>query len=144
MFIIFIITNCVFLSLSSVYFRFSCIICPVFKISTASCKFLSLIFSETFSAFASNYLHQKICLHIFSSSRLFQNMFSSKHFLFINMLLFYIEDKNHFLKKINLKLDERPVWNSAHRNICPQAKSSQSVSAKILSPIQGNPKQEND
>ncbi len=28
-------------------------------------------------------------------------MLSSKHFLFINMLLFYIEDKNHFLKKIN-------------------------------------------
>lgn len=36
-------------------------------------------------------------------------MLSLKHFLFINMLLFYIEDKNHFLKKINLKLDERPV-----------------------------------
>ena len=28
-------------------------------------------------------------------------MLSLKHFLFINMLLFYIEDKNHFLKKIN-------------------------------------------
>ena len=97
------------------------------------------IFCICFKLFAS-----KICLHIFSSSRLFQNMLSSKHFLFINMLLFYIEDKNHFLKKINLKLDERPVWNSAHGNICPQAKSSQSVSAKILSPIQGNPKQEND
>ncbi|MDO5486346.1 MAG: hypothetical protein Q4F51_08525, partial [Sarcina sp.] len=48
-------------------------------------------------------------LHIFSSSRLFQNMLSSKHFLFINMFLVYIEDKNHFLKKINFKLDERPV-----------------------------------
>ena len=54
------------------------------------------IFCICFKLFAS-----KICLHIFSSSRLFQNMFSSKHFLFINMLLFYIEDKNHFLKKIN-------------------------------------------
>ena len=26
-------------------------------------------------------------------------MLSSKHFLFINMLLFYIEDKNHFVNK---------------------------------------------
>jgi len=26
----------------------------------------------------------------------FSNMLSFKHFLFINMLLFYIEDKNHF------------------------------------------------
>lgn len=59
-----------------------------------------------------------ICFKLFASKNLFKynffkqdfsNMLSLKHFLFINMLLFYIEDKNHFLKKINLKLDERPV-----------------------------------
>ena len=102
------------------------------------------IFCICFKLFASKNLFTYIFFKQAFSKYVFFKAFSIHQYAFLFYLLFYIEDKNHFFKKINLKLDERPVWNSAHGNICPQAKSSQSVSAKILSPIQGNPKQEND
>ena len=54
------------------------IFCICFKLSASKNLFTYIFFKQDFS-----------------------NMLSLKHFLFINMLLFYIEDKNHFLKKIN-------------------------------------------